>query len=168
MPETGFHTRRFPLSVACCRLPWLPHGPPELLPRLPISLPTNCKVVSPNEVFRKDSPVTFNAHFVPDHLDHKKVKFNADFASTNKGASIFVARFSDGMDFQGTRNHDFVSATYVLTTERFVLDITSSSRHKNPGYVTKLFPLCSTLSVHLKSLRNLLYLSDCFLSLTSN
>ena len=96
MPENGFHTRRFPLSVACCRLPWLPHGPPELLPRLPISLPTNCKAVSPNEVFRKDSPVTFNAHFVPDHLDHKKVKFNADFASTNKGHLSLLPGFPMG------------------------------------------------------------------------
>lgn len=34
---------------------------------------------------RKTNPVRYRAHYVPADLDHKKVKFNPNFSSGNKG-----------------------------------------------------------------------------------
>jgi len=50
-----------------------------------VVLPEVARKLTEEWAARPNSPVVYDAHFVPEHLDHRKVKFNPNFSSANKG-----------------------------------------------------------------------------------
>lgn len=50
-----------------------------------VVLPASAEALTKEWASRSNSPVVYHAHFVPETLDHKLVKFTPNFSSDNKG-----------------------------------------------------------------------------------
>jgi ectoine hydroxylase-related dioxygenase (phytanoyl-CoA dioxygenase family) len=67
------------IMLAFVHTPWWYKCPARVV------LPENARSLRDEWANRKESPVEFHAHFVPENLDYRKVKFNPNFSSANKG-----------------------------------------------------------------------------------
>ena len=67
------------IMLAFVHTPWWYQCPAKVV------LPETAKDLVQQWASREVSPIVYDAHYVPENLDHKKVKFNPNFSSANKG-----------------------------------------------------------------------------------
>ena len=67
------------IMLAFVHTPWWYQCPAKVV------LPASAERLTKEWASREESPVVYHAHFVPENLDHKAVKFNPNFSSANKG-----------------------------------------------------------------------------------
>ena len=92
------------IMLAFVHTPWWYQCPAKVV------LPSTAEVLVREWAARKNSPVVYNAHFIAGDLDHKEVKFNPDFSSTNTGYLGMLPR-GIGMGFVfGMQGSDEVNA----------------------------------------------------------
>lgn len=74
------------------------HTPSWYLCPSKVVLPLSCREIV-EQWARRKHPIVYNAHFVPAELDHRKVKFNPNFSSANKGFMSLLPNLPRGFVF---------------------------------------------------------------------